>query len=464
MDAIEPIDNPIDTPAADAKPSRMNAFLLFLICFIPLFATVVFGAVDSAAWVLLSVLWALMVLLWFGGAVVTRNLAVSTSLLQVPIAGLLLLGVLQLLPLAGETIAGVETSRALSADPFATRLFVLRVVIFLTFFSAALTFIDTEGRLKKVVVLVVIFGAVMAFFGLLQRMANPDGIYGVRLTPDAVSFGPFVNQHHFAAFMQMTGGVALGLLLRRGITRDRQALLITAVVVMGVAVAFTGSRGGMLGFLTTAAFTFVLTFLAGRRKGHGNEPLAASQGLPLLAAGGLGLVVVIFGTALLLGGNDSLLRGIGAVSANVDVSTGRLHFWPIALRIFLDHPVIGAGMEAFGAAFPVYDSWNGFFRVEHAHNDYLQILADGGILGFACVAAFIVLLFRCGLRTVAAASGFRRAAAIGALAGCLGILVHSFFDFPLRTNSNAFFFLLLAVIATSRVAPEHELGHRRKSH
>jgi O-antigen ligase len=164
------------------------------------------------------------------------------------------------------------------------------------------------------------------------------------------------------------------------------------------------------------------------------------------------VLIVVFGLALFLGGNDSLLRGIGAGGADVDISSGRFHFWPIAIKIFLAHPLLGAGFEAFGVAFTRYDTWNGFWRVEQAHNDYLQTLADAGIAGFACIAAFIYLLFKKGLRVVTTNHGFRKSAAIGALAGCLGVLVHSFFDFPLRTPSNAFFFLLLAAIATVPVA------------
>jgi O-antigen ligase len=132
------------------------------------------------------------------------------------------------------------------------------------------------------------------------------------------------------------------------------------------------------------------------------------------------------------------------------VSSGRSHFWAIALKIFFDYPVLGAGLNAFGVAFTGYDTWNGNNRVEQAHNEYLQILADAGIVGFACVAAFIYLLFKYSLSAIEAAADnvYRKSAARGALAGCFGILIHSFFDFPLRTPANAFFFLLLTVIAT----------------
>src|SRR5262249_34437837 len=96
-----------------------------------------------------------------------------------------------------------------------------------------------------------------------------------------------------------------------------------------------------------------------------------------------------------------------------------------------------------------------------AHNDYLQILSDAGILGFICVVAFIFLLFRQGFAVIRdSTDGFRRGAAIGALAGCLGILIHSFFDFPLRTPANGFVFLLLVVIAVATV--EQPSAHRRR--
>ena len=138
-----------------------------------------------------------------------------------------------------------------------------------------------------------------------------------------------------------------------------------------------------------------------------------------------------------------------------DLTSGRTHFWAVAWQIFLAHPLFGAGLDSFGVAFTKYDTWNGLLRVERAHNDYLQILAEGGLAGFACIVGFIYLFFRKALATIwAAGEGLRRDAAIGSTAGCVGILVHSFVDFPLRTWSNSFFFLLLVAIAIVRVAPE----------
>lgn len=436
------------------NPTRISSAIFALLCMIPAFATVLFGAVDSATWVIISICWAVLVCLWLADGWSDRGILFNRSSLQIPLVALLALGTVQLLPLG-------SSSSSLSLDAYSTRFFVIRLIIFCTFFAAALAYINSEKRLKRIVVLIVIFGATMAFFGILQRLANPDGIYGMRLTPQAIPFGPFVNQHHFAALMQMTGGLTLALLLCHDTTREKKYLLAIAMVISGIAVALTGSRGGLLGFLAMASFGALLTFMSGRKSR--SEENSGVQRKVIFAVGALGFGLVIIGTALLIGGNDQVLRGIGAVSADADVSTGRLHFWPIALKIFSANPLIGSGFDSFAVAFTRYDTWSGLMRVEQAHNEYLQMLAEGGLVAIGCVLLFIFLLFKKGLQVVSSTKGFRQSAAIGALAGCLGIMVHSFFDFPLRTNSNMFVFLLMAAIATVTltVGENHHRRHHR---
>ncbi len=449
----------VATGDASSLPSKV---VFFLLCLIPIFSTLLFGGVDNITWALISVMWALLVLMWGAEAWRAGGLIINTSSLQIPLLGFLAIGLIQLLPLGSATGGlNVPGTEALSLDPYATRFFVTKLVVYATFFAACLTFINSEKRLKAIVWLIVVFASGMAFYGILQRLASPDGIYGVRQTAGAIPFGPFVNQHHFATFMQMAGGLALGLLFAKESTRERRILLAAAVVVMGTATVSTGSRGGLLGFVSVVAFVMVLNFLSGRWSGN-TRSKEGSQRKIAIAAAGVGLLVVILGVVLLIGGNDSLLRGVGVVQADADISTGRLHFWPIAIKIFLEHPILGSGFESFGLAFTRYDTWSGQFRVEQAHNEYLQTLSDAGIAGFVCLAAFIFILFRKGLRTITQTIGFRNEAAVGALAGCLGVLVHSFFDFPLRTPSNAFFFLLLCSIATVAVATNERVGKRRK--
>ena len=444
---------------AEDEPSRLSGIVFSLLCAIPIFSVVAFGANDPWALGLISVFTFLLAAFWLADAWLKKEFWFNSSAVQLPLAGLISIGVIHLLPLRSANLSGemlsIPASNSLSLAPYATRFAIIQLFIYFIFFAAALAFINNQKRLQKIVFIIIVFGSLMAFFGILQRLAGADAIYGLRPSPNALPFASFINQHHFAAFMEMTIGITLALIFGQATKKDKQILLIIAAVVMGIAILLTGSRGGLISLLGVIGFLVTANLLGGRKKGEnsGSEDNRKNFRRNLsFVAGGLALMLVLFGAVLLLGGDESLLRGIGFEANQADISSGRKHFWQIGLKIFLDYPILGAGLDSFGTAFTGYDTGIGSFRVEQAHNDYLQVLAEAGILGFACVAAFIFLLFKKSLQIIGTASdNFRRNAAIGALAGCFGVLVHSFFDFPLRTTANAFFFLILVVIATTSI-------------
>jgi O-antigen ligase len=118
-------------------------------------------------------------------------------------------------------------------------------------------------------------------------------------------------------------------------------------------------------------------------------------------------------------------------------------------------------------AYTQFDSRNGLFRLEQAHNDYLQLMSDAGVIGFGLAIFFIVALFKIGFARLETDDPFRRGVVAGALAGCFAVLVHSFFDFTLHTTANALLFLVLAALATingrvENVSPRR--SHRRRHH
>ncbi|HRI03282.1 MAG TPA: O-antigen ligase family protein [Pyrinomonadaceae bacterium] len=460
---------PIDNVAAGSHSSRLSSLIFFLLCFVPIFTTLLFGGVDNATWIIVTICWVAIILMWLVEAWRAKGLIFAADPLPLPLTGLLLIGLIQLLPLgsgAGGDILNIPASRSLTLDPSGTRFFLSHLVVYIVFLAACLTFINSEKRLKKLVFLVVIFGSVLAFVAIIQRLASPESIYGLRAPLGAIPFGPFVNQHHFASLMLMTGGVTLSLILGKTAEQNRKPLLMIALAIMAIGTIMTGSRGGLIGFVSVAAFVLIVNFVIRKGSSRSSET-EETQKLPRIVTIGASFavaVLLILATVVFLGGDDSLVRGLSMNAAADDISSGRTHFWSVAIKIFFEHPILGAGLDAFGVAFTKHDTWHGIFRVEQAHNEYLQILAETGIVGFACIAVFIYLLFRKGLRTITnAGSGFRQTAAIGALAGCFGIFVHSFVDFPLRTPSNGFFFLLLVAIATVSVkAAGKGESHRRK--
>jgi O-antigen ligase len=309
------------------------------------------------------------------------------------------------------------------------------------------------------VVTLIAFAGLLAFYSILQRVEDPSSIYGIRQPEQAIPFGTFINRHHFAALMEMTLGLSLGVMFAGHVNRSRWPFIGAAAIVMAIAIVLTGSRGGVIGLVTSLVAIAVFTAYGQRSQGERHESRGFSPKL-ILAAGAAFLIFTVF-FVLFLGGVDPLMRGTGFTGGTGDLTSGRTEFWRTAIKIFADHPIVGAGLDAFGVAYSSYDASSGLLRVEQAHNDYLQTLADAGISGFACVAAFIYLLLKKGTDVIRESRpGFRRGAAVGALAGCVGILVHSFFDFPLRTPANAYVFIVLVTIAVASVPDEMSVRHR----
>ena len=124
-------------------------------------------------------------------------------------------------------------------------------------------------------------------------------------------------------------------------------------------------------------------------------------------------------------------------------------------RIFVDHPVNGIGLGALPEVFPRYETLYDGNVVQHTHNDYVEALAETGIIGALCGVVFLLLLaWSSWARLVRAADSADLAYHIGAVAACAGLLVHSLVDFNLHIPSNALIFLLQCALATS-LLPSH---------
>jgi len=435
-------------------------------------STLAFGAVQSWALGFFQAGAGLVVVLWAVDAWRTRRLRLSRNLLQLPLIGLFLVGVVQLLPLggAGAATGGLANAPAgtLTLDPYATRFVLLQLGSLIIYFSAALVYIDSPGRLRLLVRVITIFGFLLALFGMFQYFTNPTQIYWFRQPKFALPFGPFINRHHFAAYMELTLALSLGLLVSGAIAVERRLLYIFAVLIMSVALVLTGSRGGILSLGAEVLFIAAIAGLVRRKKEKGeSEDSEAAQsrvrGALVRVGIGFALVVALLAGAASLGGEESLARLFGTVNSN-DPTSGRVQFWQGTLGVIREHPFIGAGLGAFSVAYTRHDVLNGATRLEQAHNDYLQILSDAGIVGGALGLFFIFMLFRYGFSRFNSRDKFRRGVAAGALAGCFAVLVHSFFEFSLHMTSNALLFLVLAALATldGRVEEPDTKGRSRR--
>lgn len=453
-----------------------SRFAFLGICVAIVLTALAYGTVHYWALALFNLGGLTILLLWVLDAWRLGNLRVSSNLLQLPLLGALGLGLFQLLPLravapSGATAAGLANS--LSLDPYSTKLVLVQLATLLIYFAATLVFVDTPHRLRLLVRTIMIFGFGLAIFGLTQSFTSPNKVYWVRELAQSTAFGPFINRHHFAGYMELTIALPLGLLFSGVVDKERRLLYLFIAGLMGVALVMTTSRGGIISLVAEIMFLVVVTTIWRKQDEqhhrhkqdehrHRHRPKTSRlRGAALRIGLATALLVGLFLGVILLGGEFSINRFIDSVNTD-DPTTGRAHFWSVTLEIIKAHPYVGTGLGAFGVIYTKYDTRNGLFRLEQAHNDYLQVLSDGGIIGAVLALSFLVLLFYLALKRARSKDDFRRGVALAGLSGCFAVLVHSFFDFTLHTTSNALLFLVMAAIATTDGRVEEPTRSRRK--
>jgi O-antigen ligase len=302
-------------------------------------------------------------------------------------------------------------------------------------------------------------GLAVALYGIVARTLFGSLLYGRMAVPTVAPFGPFVSKNHFAGYVEMVALLALGLATgladeaRRGPAllgwiesrrAGRVVLTYGATATMGLAVLVSLSRGGVVSLAMGVLAFAVLRTLVRRR-----TPAAGR----LLGILGL-LAIIALGSFAVLPreGRDRILSLAGI---RADQSGAfRLGIWRDTLRVAGSSPLVGQGLGAYEDALPRFKTVAGELRIQHAENDYLELLAEGGGPGLALAMVAVVLGMT---RTVA---GLRRqedrllrGLGLGATAGIVALLVHGAFDFNLRIPSNALLFAFLAAMSMAAACP-----------
>jgi O-antigen ligase len=242
--------------------------------------------------------------------------------------------------------------------------------------------------------------------------------------------------------------VALVPLVLGKVRRERLFAVSLLVLFPLGALFFSASRGGIISF---AAELALLTFLLIVRRAGGRHVLAGAV-----------VLLVAFMLVSWLGVRQILDRFSSLQS--LEVTTGkrasmRLDTW----HMFREHPLFGAGLGTLQTVFPAYESLYDGKIVNHAHNDYLEALAEMGLAGGLCCAWFLGTLFFYSLRRLLLQDkSFSAALHLSGLLACTGFLVHGLVDFNLHIPGNALLFFLMANLATAEIVTPASAAPRRR--
>lgn len=396
-----------------------------------------YGTVEVWSTTLWEVLIFVLMLLWGCDVLQTGRLTLARNPLAWPLLGLLLLALAQLLPLSA--------GRPLTYDTYATWQAAVKILAALLFFLLFATFVNTDERRRTAAKVSIGICTLIALIAIAQTYL------GKTLWPRG-TFGPFVNRNHFAGFLELGIGLAGGLLLGRGTRREWLAVYASALLVMCAGLVLSASRGGFLAL--GAELVFLVAIAApGWNREQGSEKSRAGLLIRATAALLLGAGTIV--GAIWLVGSEGLVANFSQLEKETQNESldkySRRDIWQASWQMIKAHPVAGVGLGAFPFAYPRYDLSSGSQRVEQAHNDYLQVLADGGVIGGVLALAFLELLFLHGFLQMNTRDQRRRALVLGALTGCFAMAIHSFVDFNLQVTANAQLFLALCALATTPI-------------
>lgn len=377
--------------------------------------------------------------------------------LAAPLLALFLFIVLQSLPLFPGTGTAV-TKVSLSADPYGTRMFAVKLLALVVFGLLLSRHTLSKSRLRALMFVVIGVGVASALFGILRNsLQHEPGFLLPALTNNGRSFAQFINRNHFAFLMEMALGLTLGLLIGET-RRQRRIVVLPIALLLWVALVFSNSRGGILASLCQLLFVGVMLdpirHLAKRQVGTRWPRFQNLAGGVALRAFLIVCLIALFAFGVVWVGGESAVSNFElagtAFSQQVTVNranTSRKQIWSSTWQAIKSSPVAGAGFGGYWIAIRKYHDASGEYTPQQAHNDYLELLASGGVIGCALVLWFVVVFVNRARESLRSQDPYCRAATLGALAGIFGVLIHSFVDFGLHVTANALVFCTLLVIA-----------------
>jgi O-antigen ligase len=340
----------------------------------------------------------------------------------------------------------------LSVSPAATAYAIGLVLTALIVFWTA-RWACARGMTHRIVRALAVAGLVAALVAIaLQTAGERALIYGrwPALDAGARPFGPFVNRNHFATWVVMAGPLAAGYVAaalrlrpsssgRAAIVAVFESLGTSAVwvgvagIVMSLALAISTSRSGLVSFATS----LVAGAWLARTRLTRQTALIALAGVVTIA---LAVAAYINVQPLLARVDETLAVGAG----------GRPGIWQETLRVIRDFPLTGTGLGGYQTAMLVYQQTDRAVFINQAHNQYLHLLAEGGLLvGIPSLLAAVafVRLFRARLARDTSSSVWLR---IGGAAALIAVAVQGVWETGLRIPANGLLFAIAAAVTVHR--------------
>lgn len=365
------------------------------------------------------------------------------------------------LPIVSGRLTAQQT---LTIDRYQTYLTARKALALTLFLGLLLLHTATAKRLRWLVRVVIGLGLASALFGILREsLQSPDSTSGFVLPYlyYGTGYGQFISPNAFSYLMEMSFGLLAGLVVGGGVRRQRLAFYLAVGLIIWAALVLSNSRGGILSFVCQAVFLlgFSLSWLSARRLsdegGRGQKLFVFVRTSVLVRVLFIAVIVVTLVMGVVWVGGEKLASKVEQSSvSSLEESDGatRKDTWKATWGLIKKNPWTGVGFGAYFLGITQYRTGSGRIRVDQAHNEYLDLAANGGFVAVALSGWFLALVIWRSRSSLRSRDPYRRAASLGAAAGILGVAVHSLVDFGLQVTGIAVVCAALIVIATVDVS------------
>jgi O-antigen ligase len=282
-----------------------------------------------------------------------------------------------------DQLAGLEGAwRPLSLAPFRGMNAILGTVVPVT---ALLLAVSMKMRTRITLFAIVGIGLIDATFGILQVIGGPGSpLYLFAITSRGAPAGIFANENHSAVFSSLVLLAIARLSIEKPGSHDPVWLRFAAAPAFTfilLAVLVTGSRAGFAATLVALIAAAAMVLLKKREKKAG--PGVPHRSANLQGRGGLLILAFAAALAVVIAGFVWLQRtpALEEMLARSSFEDLRWQLWPLLGTMAGEHWLLGTGFGSFDAVYRLYEPTELLLTryVNHAHNDWAQILIEGGL-------------------------------------------------------------------------------------
>jgi len=388
-------------------------------------------------------------------------LYVLLQLLPLPVA---LRQVLSPESLSMYQLSGESGWAPVSLYPYATFLFWLKSVAYVALFALTLLLVNSKQRLVMLAYTLVFSAVFQALYGSVMTLSGLEyGFFVKKFAYIGFATGTFVNRNHLAGYLEMGSAVGIGLLMATTYHKQyvrswrqrlrnlvhlmlsQKLLLRLMLATMVIALVLTRSRMGNTAFFSSMLITGLITLAMFRfRFGSIKKMFQRSDTRSTVLLIGSLIVIDLFIVGAWFG-VEKVAQRISESSVSHD--SDRVEVSENTLDLVKEYPLIGTGGGSFSFAYTRYrgDSIVGYY--DHAHEDYLEILAEVGIIGFSLLALVVLLsMWAAFMALLRRRDKLMQGMAFASLMATIALLIHSTVDFNLHIPANAATFMVILAL------------------